>query len=100
MSEALNLSIIEASSFNKIKTFEDQQQCLDTELLRGLGQIFVKHFVHNSLAAEIVHRHLAIDEGMLLLHEQNPAGLEVCKVVPRSCVEESKIRGMPHLTCH
>ena len=62
-------SILEARSFNKIRTFEDQRKSVDIDLLRGIGYIFVKNGVHNRLATEIVHRHITLEEDTLLLHE-------------------------------
>ena len=64
-------SVVEESCFNKIRTFEDQRKSPDNDLLRGIGYNFVKNGAHNRLAAEIVHLHITLEEGMLLLHERH-----------------------------
>jgi hypothetical protein len=93
----VDYSILEASHFNEIKTFENQQKSIDTDLLIGIGNIFVKHDIHNRFAAEILHRHLTLEEGMLLLHsEQEDDGtkMEVCRVASRSGLDESQLTGL------
>jgi len=97
MSTVIDHSILEAQSFNKIRTFEDQQKSVDLELLRGIGYIFIKNGMHNRLAAEIVHRHITLKEGTLLLHEQDAAKMEVCRVTLRSSLDESQITGVCEL---
>jgi len=96
MSTIVDHSILEAQSFNKIRTFEDQQKSVDIDLLHGIGYIFVKNDVHNRLAAEILHRHITLEEGTVLLHEQDMAKMEICRVTPRSSLDESQVTGEFH----
>jgi hypothetical protein len=93
MAVVVDHSIIEASSFNNIRTFQDQAKSLDPTLLRSIGYIFIKNGVQDRLAVEIIHRHLALDEDTLLLHEQSEPNIKVCKVTHRSSLEESQLTG-------
>ena len=90
MSTVIDHSILEAQSFNKIRT----NKSLNIDLLHGIGYIFIKNSVHDRLAAEILHRHITLEEGTVLLHEQDTAKMETCRVIPLSSLDESQVTGV------
>jgi len=91
MAIPLDPSILSALAFNKITDFEEQVKEIAPYHLLQIGRIFVQNNVHDRLAAEILHRHIELEDGTVLFHERNGDGLEVCRVAE---LHESNLQGL------
>jgi hypothetical protein len=70
--------ILPASHFNYIRLFE-QQGPVDPQSLADIGAIFVENQMHHQYGAAILHRHLDLPEGHILLHSTPDKDVKLCK---------------------
>lgn len=82
MAVAVETSVLDALSFNAIKTFEEQDRDVDKATLTAIADIFVKHNMHVKLGAGLLHRHDALQDGTVMLHEVQSPEIDTC--IPRS----------------
>ena len=70
--------VLSASDFNRIRTFE-QQGAVDTEDLADIAAIFIENQMHHQYGAAMLHRHLDLSEGHILLHSTPQKDVDLCK---------------------
>lgn len=68
MATVFDNTLLQASAFNSIRTFEEQDKNVDMEKLKAIAAIFVQHGMHSQFGAGLLHRHDKLDEGNLMVH--------------------------------
>ncbi|EGC45595.1 hypothetical protein HCEG_04810 [Histoplasma capsulatum var. duboisii H88] len=82
MAVAVESAVLDALSFNKIKTFEEQEKEVDKATLRAIADIFVRHSMHIKLGAGLLHRHDTLQDGTVMFHEVQSPESDIC--VPKA----------------
>lgn len=73
MAVAVESTVLNALSFNAIKSFEEQEKEVDKAALKAIADIFVRHSMHIKLKAGLLHRHDTLEDGTVMFHElQSP----------------------------
>lgn len=78
MAVAVESAVLDALSFNKIKTFEEQEKEVDKATLRAIADIFVRHSMHIKLGAGLLHRHDILQNGTVMFHEVQSPESDIC----------------------
>lgn len=74
----LDLGLLAAFDYNRIKCFEEQQT-ISQNHLRALGDIYVRTKMHHSYSVGILHRHVPLYDGYIMVHTLCDNGMDVCK---------------------
>jgi hypothetical protein len=75
----LDLDFLPASDYKNIKSFEEQQ-AINQDHLRGLGEIYVRTKMHDSYGAGVLHRHdVPVREGFVMVHTRYDNDIDICK---------------------
>ena len=77
-STLLDLGLLPASDYNSIKCFEEQQT-ISQDHLRAIAEIYVRTRMHHSYGAGILHRHVALSKGYVMVHARCDNDIDVCK---------------------
>jgi hypothetical protein len=75
----LDRGVLEASMFNRIKTFEEQERALNPRILQTIADIFIHNQVHHQYGAGILHRHQELEEGCVMVHTERSIDIDVCQ---------------------
>lgn len=67
-----------ATAYNQIRDFSEQQHDVDRSLLASLGEIFLKHQVHESFGVTLLHRHENLLSGCVMVHTLTPERADLC----------------------
>jgi hypothetical protein len=78
MAVALESAVLDALSFNAIKTFEEQEKEVDKATLIAIADIFVRHSMHIKLGAGLLHRHDTLQDGTVMFHEVQSLESDIC----------------------
>ncbi len=71
--------VLEASMFNRIKTFEEQEKAFNPRTLQSIADIFVRNQMHHQYGAGILHRHQELEEGCVMVHTERNVDIDVCQ---------------------
>ena len=69
----------ECNPYNSLKTFEGQTHIIDPSLLRSVGEVFVKHKLHQAFGICLVHRHQELAPGYTMVHSPIPPESYICR---------------------
>ncbi|KAF2206688.1 hypothetical protein CERZMDRAFT_91933 [Cercospora zeae-maydis SCOH1-5] len=58
-----------AAEYNNIPTFEEQVHQISAHDLHTIGGLFVRHGVHDYLCAALLHRHIKMGDGEVIVHD-------------------------------
>ncbi|GAM88751.1 hypothetical protein ANO11243_067850 [Dothideomycetidae sp. 11243] len=73
-------------AYNQLPLLEQRATSRLDNHLAALGEIFVKHGVHGDFALAVPHRHCALDEGQVMVHETFDDSIVECR--PRQMNEQ------------
>lgn len=82
---------ITASDFNRIKLFEDQDHHISKSDLRSLAELYISYGLHKAYGVGILHRHFALEEEHVLVHEMLDGEIDICRPWP---VRSTQSRGL------
>lgn len=71
--------LLQASMFNRIKTFEEQEKAFNPRILQGIADIFVQNHMHHQYGAGILHRHQELEDGCVMVHTERNVDIDVCQ---------------------
>ncbi|KAJ5712955.1 uncharacterized protein N7483_010136 [Penicillium malachiteum] len=91
MTVAVESAILDAFSFNTIKTFEEQEKEVDKATLAAIANIFVRHNMHMKLGAGLLHRHETLQNGTLMIHEIQTGESDICTPKTLMSIDADKI---------
>ena len=83
--------VLEASIFNKIKTFEEQEKALNPHVLQAIADIFIQNQVHHQYGAGILHRHQELEEGCVMVHTERNVDIDVCQSISLSDLDVTQL---------
>lgn len=96
MSKIFNHTFPSAVAFNNIPHFDAlsvQERTLAPELLDGLRDIYVKHNVHQTLAAGILHRHQFLADGEIILHTIQNDHVDIAEIKNTKALDADSYHG-------
>lgn len=84
-------TVLNALSFNAIKSFEEQEKEVDKATLKAIADIFVRHSMHIKLGAGLLHRHDTLEDGTVMFHELQSPESDICVPKALSSIDMDKI---------
>lgn len=69
---------ITASDSNRIKLFEDQVHHISQSDLHSLAEIYISYGLHKAYGVGILHRHFALEEEHVMVHEMLRGKIDIC----------------------
>lgn len=69
-----------ARDYNVIRHFDVQTHDVSPDHLLGFGAILVKHHKHTQFSASLLHRHLELGDGGVIVHSHPTPSIEICTV--------------------
>ncbi|KAL2377494.1 hypothetical protein RJ035_007706 [Blastomyces gilchristii] len=91
MAVAVESAVLDALSFNTIKTFEEQEKEVDKATLTAIADIFVRHSMHMKLGVGLLHRHDTLQDRTVMFHEVRSPESDICIPKTISSVDMDKI---------
>jgi hypothetical protein len=91
MAVAVESTVLNALSFNAIKSFEEQEKEVDKVTLKAIADIFVRHSMHIKLGAGLLHRHDTLEDGTVMFHELQSPESDICVPKALSSIDMDKI---------
>lgn len=93
METVLDSSILSASEYNRIKSFEEQPTISENHLT-CIGHLFVKNQMHHYYGTGTLHRHNLLHQGHAMVHTLRDGDTDICKA---EHVKDSNFH--PHSFC-
>jgi hypothetical protein len=91
--------ILPSSQYNQIADIHDQAVPPTSQLL-GVGKILVQHDMHRKLGVHLLHRHFAINEGMIILNSLDGEAREIAQMTDIAVVDITKLRAHGYMLDH
>jgi hypothetical protein len=77
-SDFLDMDLLPASEYNHIKCFEEQRT-IGQKQLSALAELYVRAKMHHSYGAGILHRHIPLRDGHIMVHTLCDDDIDICK---------------------
>jgi len=71
-------SLLMASAFNQIPTFEQQDFSIPSSDLQELAKLYVQFGTHAHWGVGILHRHATLRDGCVMVHSLAPSAIDTC----------------------
>jgi len=84
-------AIIPASVFNRIPLIEGQVHRIAAAHLRSIGELFLKHNVHEQFCVGLLHRHYELRDGQIMLHRSLKDDTDICRACTVQDVQGSAL---------